>query len=213
MDMQKVLFFLCLAVVGCARPWVRIDLAGIEPAREKGLLKAGAWLAEEEGVANRIPDNATREELSFVQNDAGVSLGLVKDLAVRDLVVECVTSFSGTGSPSLVFRVQEEDEVVSSMYALALNRHGVILWRLKDGVWFPLHTHVFEVEPEQLHVLRADVRANRIGVRFDNEPLFSVQDTLLMMPGRVGVRACQGPCRFHEVRIRPRDKAEKQTRE
>lgn len=163
------------------------------------LLPASETLAAKQGLL-RVEDGA-------LVNDAAPEpcVSLLPGFQATDLDIEAEVEFSGRGAPGLVFGATVADSTIQSMYVLALHAQGVTLWRLDRFGWTPVENHVFVVEPNVRHKLRARAVADKIAVAYEGEQLFVATDTFLNTPGQAGVRAVEGLCRFHALRVRSLD--------
>ncbi|MCL4217659.1 MAG: hypothetical protein KJ052_11745 [Candidatus Hydrogenedentes bacterium] len=191
-----------LLLGSCALRAQSFKLSALEPAREARFATAGEWQELDGAMANVIPEGTPSQLLVDSVNGVGVSLGLVKDFVAEDLAITCEASFEANGAPNVLFRVQEEEGVVTAMHSLTLTPVGVQLWRLYNDQWTQLGAYVYEMTPGQRYTLHATAVDDRITVRLDGEKLFVVRDTLLWKPGRIGVCGMSGPCRFYELRAK-----------
>ncbi|MCC6489788.1 MAG: hypothetical protein IT364_20030 [Candidatus Hydrogenedentes bacterium] len=187
-------FFLALAGLRCATPPIDApdtSLASLAPAPEVFAPKQGI-LRVEEGV---LVNGAAPEPC----------VSLLPDFQAADLDIEAELEFSGKGAPGLVFGATVVEGTIQSMCVLALHAKGVTLWRLDRFGWMAVENHVFAVEPNARHSLRARVAADKIAVAYEGEQLFVAKDAFLNTPGHAGVRAVDGLCRFHALRARSLD--------
>lgn len=187
---------LMLHVAGCATAPEGRNLADLNSVREHSQSQPGPWSYADNALANVIPGQAL--STAYLRGEEA-SAALIKGFAARNVELEALIEFAETGAPSLIFRVQLDGEVITAMYVLALYAHGVNLWRFNANGWTLIETHVFEVTPDTPHTLHVRALADRIAVAFDGKPLFEAYDTFLMLAGGAGVRATQGPCRFHAL--------------
>ncbi|MBI4557672.1 MAG: hypothetical protein HY706_08820 [Candidatus Hydrogenedentes bacterium] len=201
-----ILFFSCLPVLRCATSTPRMNLAELEPVREGRYPAVGAWQPVEDGITNVIPGDTDAADIVRAEKGAGVSLGCVKDFSATDLSIEAKVSFLLTGSPCLVFRVQEGDGVVREMYSLALFAQGVNLWRLRENEWVLLYTYVLPLDPGKKYRLGARTRGETIEAFLDGKRLFESHDATLVKAGRAGVCGREGPCLFANLRVASHDK-------
>jgi hypothetical protein len=190
----------CLAALnGCARGGhPAINLTSLQPGREAGVVEMGEWIPFEAGIAFFPPEGLDPADPAAVRESGGVSVGLVPDFRAQDVMVIADLSYTDKGAPSVLLRVQEEKGVITAMYAVALFDGGIILWRYKDEKWTRLFTRLFET-PENRHVLKVEARGATIAGTLDGMPIFQGHDTMLVAPGRVGVRAAEGPCAVHDL--------------
>ncbi|MCC6695811.1 MAG: hypothetical protein IT365_09290 [Candidatus Hydrogenedentes bacterium] len=163
------------------------------------LVPASETLAAKQGLL-RVEDGA-------LVNSAAPEpcVSLLPGFQATDLDIEAEVEFSDRGAPGLVFGATVVDATIQSMYVLALHAQGVTLWRLDRFGWAPVESHVFAVEPNVCHKLRARAVADKIAVAYEGEQLFVATDTFLNTPGQAGVRAVEGLCRFHALRVRSLD--------
>ena len=62
------------------------------------------------------------------------------------------------------------------------------------------------VSLSSLRLIRAKARGENIEVLLDGKRLFQVQDAGLLLEGRVGLCAWEGPCQFHWLRVKKLEK-------
>ena len=187
---------LLLALAGLRCATAPIDaadtsLTSLAPATEVLAAKQGLLRVEDGTLVN----DAAREPC----------VSLVPDFEATDVDIEADVEFSDRGAPGLVFGATVVEATIQSMYVLALHARGITLWRLDRFGWTPVENHVFAVEPNVRHSLRARVVADKIAVAYEGEQLFVAKDTFLNTPGHAGVRAVEGLCRFHALRVRSLD--------
>lgn len=190
--------------IGCATAPQAVDFDAMRPVPEPRFQKTGQWAVVEGALTNVPPSDASEEDIRLAREGVGVSMALVEGAEARDFDLEAAISVSDEGTAAILFRVQEAEEVVRAMYSLALRRDGVSLWRFREGRWSRLHGHMMTVASGESHALRLGVRGSVVEVGLDGEPLFAVSDTALVAPGGIGVCGMQGPCQFHEVRVKVR---------
>jgi hypothetical protein len=202
--------FVIVMGAGCATTGLEpIDFSRLKGAREARFPAAGTWQSDEKGtIANVIPMNADPEAVSRSVNGIGVSSAVIEGFSARDFVLKCRLSFEGSGAPSVMFRVVEQDGVILAMYSVAVFSRGITLWRYRDGDWAPLGTKPkpMFLEDGRPYVLRIEARGDTITVDFDGDRLFDTRDSLLPGPGGIGLCGREGPCRFHELRVKRLDK-------
>ncbi|HIJ65662.1 MAG TPA: hypothetical protein HPP77_06880 [Candidatus Hydrogenedentes bacterium] len=195
---------LTVAALGCATTAEHvpiaetIDLSSFRVIGELGSGPPGKWL---KGANGAVVNDTTRTAPSDSAPDApeapSVSLALLDGFRARDMVVEASVGFTGLGAPSVVFRVQEQDGVAVSMYAVALHRGGVNLWLMEEGRWYCLHRRELPVAPGMAHCLRVTGERDRITVGLDGGILFEVRGTSLMESGGAGICGREGQCMFY----------------
>ncbi|MCC6152342.1 MAG: hypothetical protein IT367_01200 [Candidatus Hydrogenedentes bacterium] len=180
-----------------------IDLTTLESVREMGGGVAGPWTPLEGGVTNMVPEGVEIAE-GQVRDGTGTSIGLLKGFSARDVAMEANVNYAGKGAPALIFRVQEQDNEISAMYAAALFENGVNVWRFSEGNWMLLMTHAMHIAPRTTHTLRVEAKGANIQVYADGEPASLVRDEGLTEGGRAGIRAVEGPCKFAGLRVHKR---------
>jgi len=163
--------------------------------------KAGKWKEDNGAFVNVIPADASAEDIAKSVNGAGVSLALVDTFSARNLVIEADLTYEGHSAPGLVFRVQEDKDVVSAMYMVVLNSDGVFLWRLLDKKWQVLGRYVTPV-PAGAHHVRVEARDAAFRVSLDGKRVLEETHTNLDRSGGAGISARDGNCRIANLHVK-----------
>lgn len=195
---------LCLGA-GCATATRGVNLESLRGVREERFPQVGRWEIGDGSIRNAIPPDASPDDVFNCRGGIGVSMGLVPGLCARDLDAESRISFQQKGAPSIVFRTQEKDGVVHSMYSLVIYHGGINLWRLLDGKWTAVVRHKQPLAEDVPYLLHAVVLNDKIDVYLDGVKAFEASDEALMEPGGAGVCGMEGPCRFYSLRVRQLD--------
>lgn len=188
-----------------APPKPTLTMAEFYAAREPWHASPGEWVEVNGGVANDIPPDALPADVRTSKDGIGVSLALKRDFAARDCVVDTQLAFLDAAAAGVVLRAQEADGVANEMYLAVINFSGVHLWRLHEGKWVKLQSSVRALQNAALYRLRLKLKAESISVALNGEELFSVQDGVLMEPGKVGICAREGLCRYVSFEVKSTD--------
>lgn len=183
----------------CASLPGAVELSALQPP--EGVLEAGEakpTLLEWElidGVLHFAPEPGSDR----------IGLAFAPGVWATDLEAETELSVAESGAIGIVFRSISVEGDLQHGYAVAIDRNGVSLWCCLDREWRQLFVNAVPLVPGQPHLLSVTVQGDTIAARLDGQAVLRERDTQLTTPGEVGVRAVDGHCAVHSLRVRQLD--------
>lgn len=212
-----------LLLAGAAGPKQTYDFAKYDesqwvPAREGRFPSVGAFLQKEGYVINSFPDSASKEDLLHAKGGVGYAMRLLKGAEIKDGRAELTLSVQDGAAPSIAFRVQmAEGEVHGALYNLVIfnqstperTYEGVNLWKWTvpaapaPAKWEKLAYWRMPIPRETKIKLGVEFQGEAIRVFVDDKEIGGVLDKAALGPGKIGVVAIEGPCKFYEFSVTP----------
>ncbi|MEM7390742.1 MAG: hypothetical protein AAF492_00220 [Verrucomicrobiota bacterium] len=190
------------------------------PVRDDRFPSAGHFDVRGDGVINRIPEDASDDDLYVVKDGVGFACRLLDGLQLRNGFAELELSLTGTAAPSIVFRGQVEGDRHTHIYSLVIFNHtqrtagyqGINLWKWAstpwpsgaptEGKWACIAHWRFPVPHEERITLGVDLNDSHVTAFFNGDPAGSVFDGDAYPAGHIGVCAIEGLSRFYRFSIR-----------
>jgi hypothetical protein len=174
-----------------------LPLSSFVPAREDAIASFGEWLEVSGGLENAIPEGARPEDVIASKDGIGVSIGLLKDFDSRDVKIECRAGITLGSVAGIVFRAEEKEGVITSMYYYALSSSGVTLWRYQGKRWTQIYK-LGGIMPSQTPcLLSVRAKGDEVQLAMDETKLPPLRDTSKSAATKIGICAREGYSRFY----------------
>ena len=188
--------------------------------KEPRFAKLGEWIQETDCIRNRVPENATKDELVGKRADETFTSMILKDKIYEDVEIRSTLSFDDRMAPAIIVRAELDKNKDGSpenrnMCNVVIYDEGINIWLYnhadfvagKRG-WRKAAFSRFKLLSKTQYEVIVTVKKNCLEVRVGDHHL-GLTDDAIPAKGYMGICGCEGVNRFYNFSLKELGAAKK----